>query len=122
MGGLYCAEGAPLARELAIKTVVFYTLWPWKALSCLSKDAFMINVLFFGRMADVSETRTLTVEMPAGGLRLVALRDRIFADAMAAGRVGSNDIRMSVNRAVVNDDQPLADGDEVAFFSIFSGG
>lgn len=82
----------------------------------------MIDVLFFGRMADVSETRALTVAWPAEGLHLVALRDRVFADAVAAGRVRANDIRMSVNRVVINDDQALRDGDEVAFFSIFSGG
>lgn len=82
----------------------------------------MINLLFFGRMSDVSETRTLTVELPAGGLDLMALRDRVFADAIVAGRVRIGDIRMSVNRTVVSGDRPLADGDEVAFFSMFSGG
>ncbi|HVZ29224.1 MAG TPA: MoaD/ThiS family protein [Asticcacaulis sp.] len=82
----------------------------------------MIDVLFFGRMADVSETRTLTVALPGEGLNLLGLRDRIFAAALADGRVRAGDIRMSVNRIVANGDQVLKDGDEVAFFSVFSGG
>jgi molybdopterin synthase sulfur carrier subunit len=82
----------------------------------------MINVLFFGRMADVSETRALAVALPADGLGLTALRDQVFADAMAAGRVRAGDIRMSVNQSVVSDDRALHEGDEVAFFSLFSGG
>ena len=82
----------------------------------------MINVLFFGRMADVSETRTLTVALPAGGLDLAALRDQIFAEALITGRVRAGEIRMSVNQSMVKDERALRDGDEVAFFSLFSGG
>lgn len=82
----------------------------------------MINVLFFGRMADISETRHLEIEWPAQGLTLLALRDRVFDQALRAGRVRENDVRMSVNRNMTNDNLSLRDGDEVAFFSVFSGG
>ena len=72
-------------------------------------------------MADVAGKRSLTVAVPEDGT-LHALRDRVFADALTAGQVAARDIRMSVNKVVVSADQPVNDGDEIAFFSVFSGG
>lgn len=80
-----------------------------------------MEVLFFGKMADVAGRKSLTTTVPEGGT-LHALRDRIFSDALASGRVAVRDIRMSVNKTIVLADQSIADTDEVAFFSIFSGG
>ena len=82
----------------------------------------MIAVLFFGRMADLAGQRRLDVAPAPGGDSLFALRDRVMGEAMAAGRVAVADIRMSVNRVVQVTDCPVTDGDEVAFFSVFSGG
>lgn len=81
----------------------------------------MIEVLFFGRMADVAGARSLTVAVPDSGM-LHGLRDSVFRDALTAGQLSPRDIRMSVNKTVVTVDQRLEDGDEVAFFSVFSGG
>jgi sulfur-carrier protein len=81
----------------------------------------LIEVLFFGKMADIAGKRFQTAAVPEGGT-LHALRDTVFADALAAGRLTTRDIRMSVNKTVVTTDQPVGDGDEVAFFSVFSGG
>ncbi len=80
----------------------------------------MINVLFFGKMADILGRRALQVE--AGDAYLFTVRDRVFEEALDTGRLRVADIRVSVNRQVVTDDMPLHDGDEVAFFSVFSGG
>lgn len=80
----------------------------------------MINVLFFGKMADILGHRTL--RMDADDAYLFTVRDRVFGDALDTGRLRLADIRMSVNRQVVTGDMPLTDGDEVAFFSVFSGG
>jgi len=80
-----------------------------------------VEVMFFGKMADVAGRRSLTIAVPDGAT-LHALRDRIFADALAAGQIAVCDIRMSVNKTVVAADQSVDDTDEVAFFSIFSGG
>lgn len=81
----------------------------------------MIEVLFFGKMADVVGRRSMTMVVPDGET-LHLLRDRIFAEALAAGQTTARDIRMSVNKAVTAGDPPVNDGDEVAFFSVFSGG
>ena len=76
----------------------------------------MIDVLFFGRMADVAGQRRMTMALPAQGMTLVVLRDSLF-DAGTRPAV-----RMSVNQVQMTADQTLRDGDEVAFFSLFSGG
>jgi len=76
----------------------------------------MIDILFFGRVADRLGKRRMTMVFPEDGLSLFALRLRLFDGENV------NRIRMSVNQVVVAADQPLRDGDEVAFFSIFSGG
>ena len=79
----------------------------------------MIDVLFFGKMADIVGIRNYRIDHGEG---LFALREGLFAAALDAGRVSVADIRMSVNRKVVTGDVALNDGDEVAFFSVFSGG
>ncbi|MFT4076408.1 MAG: MoaD/ThiS family protein [Asticcacaulis sp.] len=75
----------------------------------------MIAILFFGRVADLLGKRRMDMALPAGGLTLETLRNQLFAE-------GDPRLRMSVNQVVVTSDQSLADGDEVAFFSVFSGG
>jgi len=78
-----------------------------------------IDVLFFGRMADIAGIRRTTRD--AGSL--FALRDAVFDEAVLSDAgVDTAAIRMSVNQIQVSADQPLHDGDEVAFFSVFSGG
>lgn len=76
----------------------------------------MIDVLFFGRVADSMGQRCTQFDLPAEGLSLLTLRMRLFE--------GHDDskVLMSVNQVIQSDDQPLQDGDEVAFFSVFSGG
>ena len=76
----------------------------------------MVEVLFFGRMADVAGRRRMRVERPGEGLQLMALRDSLFDEATRTV------VRMSVNQIQVTADQALNDGDEIAFFSLFSGG
>ena len=75
----------------------------------------MIDVLFFGRVADDTGKRRMQIALPGEGLSLSALRAQLFSEDDAR-------LRMSVNQIVVTGDQNLRDGDEVAFFSVFSGG
>ena len=82
----------------------------------------MIAVLFFGRMADLAGVRR--VELPPGPQAdsLFVLRDRLLGAALAAAHVEVSAVRISLNRIMSRDDRAVADGDEVAFFSTFSGG
>ena len=77
----------------------------------------MITVLFFGRVADLVQRRTSEVAASPSGDTLLSLRDRVFAGVEVPATV-----RMSLNKVVVPGDAPVVDGDEVAFFSVFSGG
>jgi molybdopterin converting factor small subunit len=70
-----------------------------------------VQVLFFGRMADITGSRRMAREADS----LFGLRDAVLGGEAAAAR-------MSVNQVQVFTDQALNDGDEVAFFSVFSGG
>ncbi|MDV6330432.1 MoaD/ThiS family protein [Asticcacaulis sp. 201] len=76
----------------------------------------MIDILFFGRIADIMGRRRLSLDLPDGGLSLLALRAQLFTPH------GDVTPLMSVNQQVESGDRPLSDGDEVAFFSVFSGG
>lgn len=75
----------------------------------------MIDILFFGHVADLIGQRRTSISLPAEGLSLFTLRDQLF-------RQLDTPLRMSINQILVSDDRPLNDGDEVAFFSVFSGG
>ncbi|ESQ94466.1 MoaD/ThiS family protein [Asticcacaulis benevestitus] len=76
----------------------------------------MIDALFFGRVAEALGQRRTQIDVPAEGLSLLSLRARLF--------IGDDDskVLMSVNQVIQSGDQALHDGDEVAFFSVFSGG
>lgn len=76
----------------------------------------MVEVLFFGRMADIAGRRRMTIALSDGAQGLLALRDSLFDDATRPS------VRMSVNQVQITEDRALDDGDEVAFFSLFSGG
>ena len=82
----------------------------------------MIVVLFFGRIADLAGQRRFDLAPAPGGDSLYALRDRLLAQPIADGRLEPEAVRMSLNQALSQDDQAVSDGDEVAFFSVFSGG
>jgi molybdopterin synthase sulfur carrier subunit len=82
----------------------------------------MIDVLFFGRMADIMRTRSLKLDVSEPKRSLFSLRDELFGESAETGRVTLNLVQMSINQAVTREDRVLEDGDEVAFFSVFSGG
>jgi molybdopterin synthase sulfur carrier subunit len=82
----------------------------------------MIDILFFGRMADLMGERRVSLDLTDARSTLFRLREEIFEDLVDDGQITPGLIRMSVNQVVTHNDQPLSDGDEVAFFSVFSGG
>jgi molybdopterin converting factor small subunit len=75
----------------------------------------MIDILFFGRVSDLLGKRQMTIALPPDGLTLFDLRQMVIPQPDAR-------LRMSINQTVVTTDQALISGDEVAFFSVFSGG
>jgi len=78
------------------------------------------DIIFFGKLADMMGVRRMAYTGTAQ--HLLALRDEIFAQALAEGGVTIAAIRMSVNRVQTAEDVRLSHGDEIAFFPVFSGG
>ncbi len=82
----------------------------------------MTRILFFGRVGERlgPEGR---LDLPAEGLpvreirRLLAARDEVAADALLRP-----DVRASVDLVVVGEDALARPDQEIAFFSLFSGG
>ena len=78
----------------------------------------MITIYFFGRVADLVAKRKTEVPASPSGDTLFALRDQVFAGVDTSVTT----LRMSLNKEVIREDMPVGDGDEIAFFSVFSGG
>lgn len=82
----------------------------------------MTRILYFGRVGERlgAEGR---LDLPADGLavrdirRLLAEQDEVAADALLRP-----DVRASVDLVVVGEDALARPGQEIAFFSLFSGG
>jgi len=82
----------------------------------------MIDVLFFGRVADIMHKRQVRLPLNTSIGTLYALRRHLFGEVMESGRMEVATLRMSVNQTITRSDQPLREDDEIAFFSVFSGG
>jgi len=82
----------------------------------------MTRILFFGRVGERlgAEGR---LDLPVGGAsmgeirHLLAARDEVAADALLR-----TDVRACLDQVVVDDDVRARPDQEIAFFSIFSGG
>lgn len=81
----------------------------------------MIEILFFGRLGDASET--LRLELPQGvndtdGLTtwLSEQNEVLGTELEKAGN------RIAVNKIITSENTPLKDGDEIAYMSPLSGG
>lgn len=82
----------------------------------------MTRILFFGRVAERlgAESR---LDLPAGGATLGEIRHLLAArDETAADALLRTDVRASLDQVVAGDDVRAGPGQEIAFFSIFSGG
>lgn len=83
-----------------------------------------LTILYFARLREALGRDRETVEVPPQVATVAQLRAWLIArgapfDA-AFGEIKR--IRAAVNQAMVNDDAPLADGAEVAFFPPVTGG
>lgn len=81
----------------------------------------MIEILFFGRLGDASET--LRLKLPQGvsdteGLTawLSEQNEGLGTELEKAGN------RIAVNKTIISENAPLKDGDEIAYMSPLSGG
>lgn len=84
----------------------------------------MITVLYFAGLRETLGTGSEQMVLPAGVCDLhrlrtsLAARGGVWAQALAQGK----SLRAAVNQNIAQDDTPLADGDEIAFFPPVTGG
>ena len=81
----------------------------------------MIEILFFGRLGDASET--LRLELPQGVSDTEGLTGWLSAQyEMLAAELEKAGNRIAVNKTIISENTPLKDGDEIAYMSPLSGG
>ncbi|WP_396595626.1 MoaD/ThiS family protein [Brevundimonas sp. R86498] len=82
----------------------------------------MTRILFFGRVAEHLGPEC-QLDLPSGGLGIGEIRRALAArDAASASALLRADVRASVDLVVVSDETRARPGQEIAFFSLFSGG
>ncbi|WP_339913771.1 MoaD/ThiS family protein [uncultured Brevundimonas sp.] len=82
----------------------------------------MTRILFFGRVAERLGA-DCRLDLPAAGASLGEIRHLLAArDEVSAAALMRTDVRASVDQIVVGDDVLARPDQEIAFFSIFSGG
>lgn len=83
-----------------------------------------LNLLYFARLREALGRDRESVEVPAGVATVAQLRAWLIARgepfATAFGQIKR--IRAAVNQTMVDEDAPLAEGAEVAFFPPVTGG
>tara|TARA_R110000782_G_scaffold43139_1_gene97515 strand:- start:595 stop:855 length:261 start_codon:yes stop_codon:yes gene_type:complete len=85
-------------------------------------EAMMTRILFFGRVAERLGAEC-TLDLPAAGASLGEIRHLLAArDEAAADALLRTDVRASLDQVVAGDDVQARPDQEIAFFSIFSGG
>ena len=82
----------------------------------------MTRILYFGRVAEKLGTEG-ALELPAEGLTVREIRRRLAdQDEVAADALIRSDVRASVDQVIAGEDALARPDQEIAFFSVFSGG
>lgn len=85
-------------------------------------ETTLTRILFFGRVAEHLGPDG-QLDLPAEGCSIAGIRSRLAAQGqIAADALLRPDVLASVDQVVVDDDTLVRPGQEIAFFSLFSGG
>ncbi len=84
----------------------------------------MLRVLFFARVREALDCASLELDYTPQLARLDALQEQLCRQGGEQWRavLQEDNIIRAVNQVVAEGDQPLADGDEVAFYPPVTGG
>jgi molybdopterin synthase sulfur carrier subunit len=87
-----------------------------------SQPVTWAHVLFFGKVAD-HFGRTREVAMPVAGCPLSRIKAQLAQDIEGGGEaLAEPGLRMAVDQVLCSETTWVSPGQEVAFFSVFSGG
>lgn len=82
----------------------------------------MTRILYFGRVGEKLGPEGY-LELPTEGLTVREVRQRLAGkDEITADTLMRSDVRASIDLVVAGEDAVARQGQEIAFFSIFSGG
>lgn len=82
----------------------------------------MAQILFFGRLTEVTGTPEETLALPASVRDTATLRKWLDDERGLGGALMEKTIRLAVNSEIVADPHPLNDADEIAFMPPVGGG
>ena len=82
----------------------------------------MVQVLYFGRLSDVTGTAGEAITLPADIRDTLALRHWLDETKAANGALLEQTVRLALNNEIVEGPQPVSDGDEIAFMPPVGGG
>lgn len=83
-----------------------------------------IRILYFAALRDAVGRASDTLELDGERTTLAAVREALVAqgDPWAGAFANLKRVRGAVNQTMADDDEPVANGDEVAFFPPVTGG
>jgi molybdopterin converting factor subunit 1 len=80
------------------------------------------NILYFGRLSDVTGTAHETLVIPETITDTAGLRYWLDRKKSAEGALLEASVRLAVNSEIVIDPHPISDKDEIAFMPPVGGG
>ena len=82
----------------------------------------MAQILYFGRLVDVTQKPNETLDIPTGISTTTQLRTWLDARLNTADALLEPTVRLAVNNEIVNDPHPITNQDEIAFMPPVGGG
>ena len=82
----------------------------------------MVQILYFGRLSDVTGTSGEAITLPPDVRDTLALRHWLDETKATNGALLEQTVRLALNNEIVEGPQPVSDGDEVAFMPPVGGG
>ncbi|WP_300394591.1 molybdopterin converting factor subunit 1 [Henriciella sp.] len=82
----------------------------------------MAQILFFGRLMDVTGKAEETITLPDTVRDTSALRRWLDQDRGLQGALLEKTVRLAINNEIVADPHPVNDNDEIAFMPPVGGG
>lgn len=83
----------------------------------------MIQILYFASIREQLNRADEQLELPESVNTVAELREFLVTrDGVSRNELSSNNILIAVNQTIVNNDEAVHDGDEVAFFPQVTGG
>lgn len=82
----------------------------------------MAELLYFGRLTDVTGTESERVALPNEVTDTLALRHWLEAERGWPGTLTDPTVRIAINDEIVPDPSAVADGDRIAFLPPVGGG